>query len=122
MAGDFRGAKLKIERAKQHINQINALGQIFLNTHPHVLSVKLNPETGKDILCIARAEPPPDEFVLILGDAVHNLRTALDHAWVQILTSPTRDSKFPFRETKQAFEAAIGGLKKREPAKRSSDS
>jgi hypothetical protein len=75
------------------------------------LRVKTHLASGDDALCISPAEQFPDSFLLILGDAIHNLRSALDHAWFQSVTSDPDYRNFPVRETRNDFENAINGLK-----------
>jgi hypothetical protein len=61
----------------------------------------------------------PEDIPLILGDAIHNLRTSLDFVATEITSTankPVRYSKFPFRETRREVIAAInGGLVKAAP-------
>ena len=109
----FRGAFLKLERAKEHINDLQTRAQFFADTHPHVISINRDEDTSDDILSISPAEPFPVEFSVILGDALHNLRAALDHAWFGMIRDADRHTKFPVRETRDGFEAAIGGVEKR---------
>jgi len=55
-------------------------------------------------VCIIFDKPVPDELMLILGDAIHNLRTALDHAtWELAGYDGTQDDKtqFPFPRSNQ---------------------
>ncbi len=111
MSTPFYSARLKVGRAKHHINDMYALAQVFAQTHPHTVTVEQDPNTGNDVLRIAPADPLPDELLLILGDALHNIRSALDHAWVQMVVTPSKYTKFPVRETREGFECAIGGLK-----------
>ena len=62
------------------------------------------------------AEALPQEISLVLGDAVHNLKTALDLAWVETITAliPTildSHTRFPFRDTKDDLINALQGRK-----------
>jgi hypothetical protein len=107
----FRSARLKIERAKEHFNDLRAKGQFFADTHPHQISIQTDPHTGNDVLSIAPAEPFPDQFLLVLGDMLHNLRSALDHAWVQTVFIPGKHSKFPIHKSIESLVAAVNGLK-----------
>lgn len=55
------------------------------------------------------------DLSLIVGDAIHNLHTALDFAWYATVTTclPDRISdstKFPVRETRQQLQAALHGV------------
>jgi hypothetical protein len=111
MTSPFDSAYLKIERAKEHINELSAKGQIFADTHPHHLRVKTHLASGDDALCISPAEQFPDEFLAILGDAIHNLRSALDHAWFQSVTSDPEYRNFPIKKTRDDLKTSINGLK-----------
>jgi hypothetical protein len=111
MASPFYGARLKIERAKHHISELYHAAQLFGDTHAHTITVETDPDTGNDVLRIAPAEPLPDKLLLVLGDALHNLRSTLDHAWCEMCVVVTPYTKFPVRETRDGVEAAINGLK-----------
>lgn len=111
MESPFLGAHLKITRAKEHIQELYTRAQIFSDENPHHIAVDVDPDTGNNVLRIAPAEPFPLILVTILGDALHNLRTALDYAWCTSCIKCTDFTKFPARETRENFEAAINGLK-----------
>ncbi len=112
MIDPFHGARLKIERGKQHINDLQMQAQSFADANPHTFFVETDPNTGINALRIAPAQPLPEELLPVLGDALHNLRSALDHAWCKMVFKPTPYTKFPVYKTLQALEAAVnGGLK-----------
>lgn len=78
LPGQFCGPRLKIERAKQHIADLHSSICAFATTDFCSLDVNQEVETGKYCLKVAVKEPLPHEFALIIGDAVHNLKSALD--------------------------------------------
>ncbi len=94
----FQSAKLKIRRAYHHITEIDQiLKQFFLDRTFHSVSCKkvgdkymLHVETGGD--------PLPENVPLILGDAVHNIRTAFDHV-VVAFTKGKGDLALPVAKT-----------------------
>jgi hypothetical protein len=56
-----------------------------------------------------------DELALIAGDAIHNLRSALDFAWystiLRLLPDKISDStKFPVRDTRQDVQGGLHGI------------
>jgi hypothetical protein len=117
--GIFDGALRKIERADQHIANLSGVLNAFLQTDFHEFSGKTDSTTGRHFLeCIC--EPTPAEVPLILGDALHNLRTSLDFvatAITRAANEPISYSKFPFRKTREELVAAInGGLRRVAPA------
>jgi hypothetical protein len=70
---------LKVSRAYEHIAAVEQLAQDWLDTDAYTIRREVDPETGHTV-CKARIKsPPPVEIGLAAGDAVHNLRSALDH-------------------------------------------
>jgi hypothetical protein len=76
---------LKIERADKHIADVKAAVQAFYDTIPYETTIKPNlEEPGKLAWYVTRAEPVPPEVATIAGDALHNLRSALDYLAQQL--------------------------------------
>lgn len=65
-------------RAKQHINDLNRAVDAYLAERPMRVVRGQYPKTGEIKFFIKTEKTPPEELSLILGDAVHNLRSALD--------------------------------------------
>lgn len=76
----FNGAHLKVERAKKHIADLQDIFGTFVKQHPHALHIDNDASSGLITVEVRFSEPLPASLALIIGDAVHNLRTALDHA------------------------------------------
>lgn len=76
----FRGSRLKVKRAKQHISELDREITAFRKLRPYRLVVEGdgNPPTRHALVKRIR-EPMPDSVPLLIGDAIHNLRSALDH-------------------------------------------
>lgn len=104
------GPLLKVRRAKQHINDLSAAIDAFLAERPYRLMLRQSPKTRDQVLFVKTDKPVPDEFALILGDAVHNLRTALDLLVFGMVgddaPSPER-VLFPFAKNAQALGSTI---------------
>ncbi|WP_058185270.1 hypothetical protein [Terracidiphilus gabretensis] len=116
----FKEARLKIERAKKHINDLNRLFGDFVNDNTYLVFIDHDPNGGDDLLKVKGTKNLTDSFVLVLGDALHNLRTALDYAINEIEfiigNKRTKYTKFPIHDTKDGLVVAInGGLKKKVP-------
>ena len=114
----FHGARLKIERANEHINDLYLKFRDFNKSGPYSILVENNPETGDSFLQISADQTIPDNILLIVGDAVHNLASALDFAVsdMEFATLGTRDrfTRFPFHESRDKLVIAVnGGLKKK---------
>jgi hypothetical protein len=74
----FAGPKLKVKRAKRHISDLNAEIGAFLKRDPYRIVLENNAETRKLGWIVRITEELSDQIPLIVGDAIHNLRTALD--------------------------------------------
>jgi hypothetical protein len=108
----FHEARLKIERAKEHINHLNLIARDFAETKSHEAFIEHDPEGGDDLLKV-RAGLLPTDFALVLGDAAHNLIAALDYTIneIEFRTRGFRSkyTKFPMYDTRNALIGAVGG-------------
>ena len=111
----FESAKLKVQRAKHHIVDLKIASNAFVESHPHTLSIGSDPNTGEMTVEVRFREQIPSRLSLILGDAIHNLRTALDHAtWELIgIDGGTQDRwlAFPFGNNQRDYETTCNGIK-----------
>jgi hypothetical protein len=70
------------------------------------LSVQKNASGGSTLKFELTSEPP-EALPLIIGDAIHNLRSALDHIWARlyrVLGLDDSDVYFPFKGTRESLE------------------
>jgi hypothetical protein len=107
----LRPAVLKIQRAQHHILDAAKRIVAFENERPLQLVKKHNPK-GRKLTVRAEAEKPiPEEFSLIIGDAIHNLCAALDHTMFAILSDMpginVRHIAFPFASGAKDLERTI---------------
>lgn len=106
--------KLKIERAERHIDDLNNRINIFRKSEPYAIGAKAHPvaEIRHTTLYVACVDSVPNDFALIAGDAVHNLRSSLDHLAWQLVEAgggtPNRDTYFPICRTPQQYASAAG--------------
>jgi len=78
----FDSAKQKVERANHHMADIEGQFAAFIASKPHTFVVEHDDNTGILRIRIEFRKQLPSTFALIIGDAIHNLRCALDHvAW-----------------------------------------
>jgi hypothetical protein len=117
----FGHAILKVERAKKHI--ADADQRIIAAANAYQASSHTDLETGKQFIYYFPTDRAARrELALITGDAIHNLRSALDIAWMAILE---RDfphafdpgyNKFPFKDNRQDLEKALTNSRKIDPS------
>lgn len=99
---DFRGCWAKLDRAKTHRDVLkDEIGTAFGAASNRIgLSVEYDDESGYHVF---RAETFPDDLSrrwgILIGDAVHNLRGALDHlVWqLSLLGRDGRNTRNPKR-------------------------
>jgi len=106
----LRGPLAKIERAKKHINDTNAVVSEFLTESPFQLRVSEQRDPHRRLVYIKAKKPIPASLTMILGDAVHNLRSALDQLCWGIVGSKAKNPRsvgFPFVALKDALGGAI---------------
>jgi hypothetical protein len=106
MSDLFESSRLKIEQANKHIANIDSLLESFIHSDFYDLSVEKDSNGGKNFLRFAlKIALPADECALIIGDALHNLRSALDLIYYKSVLlcggTPTKWTRFPVRDTRE---------------------
>jgi hypothetical protein len=92
------GHWLKLDRANQHLMDLRAAVTSFTELEPHGVEIKPQSEPSKYAIRGIYERNPPDRLSVLIGDCVHNLRSALDHVvWgLSMHYSNTADgSEFP---------------------------
>jgi hypothetical protein len=103
-------AMLKIHRATEHVNELNAM---FQKKRPFTYVLETNIKTGQRATFARRNEAVINRAALICGDVVHNIRSALDHAYWEIVSPVAttdrerQNVQFPFCETEARLDEAI---------------
>lgn len=105
------GPKLKIERANGQIEEVRQALVSFQKTNPYIAFVEPDPSAGKEYVKVRRTKEPPEEILVVIGEVLHNLRSALD---IAIQAAASRNgvrvmerSGFPIEATEQKFESAL---------------
>jgi len=97
----------KLGRAKEHTNTLDTEIHRFLDTDPYRVEREFDSKQRKYLFRLKIAQPIPQrKFALILGDALHNARSALDYlAWHLAGSNITdRDTLFPIFLYPSAFD------------------
>lgn len=110
MRAIFHGSRLKVERAGKHVQDLQALMETFpAESDFHTVFIdKLNPKYGvMDLVVDIRrsGEDFVERAALIIGDAVHNLRSALDIMYCEAVKlqdtgKVTKWTAFPIRDSR----------------------
>ena len=110
---------LKVKRAEKHIHELNDAWAAFLEKNPYSVSFKDDPKTGERTYSLASVKTIPEELPLIVGDAIHNLRSALDHLAHHLVAVHTKTPgpfsgiDFPVGATPQKYKAKRSRIVKR---------
>src|ERR1700677_2568750 len=101
----------KIERAEEHIRDFERERGSFFASEPYSVIRECDEDAVKWIAKIHREIP--FRFSLLIGDAIHTLRTSLDHlAWQLVLAgggTPNENTAFPIFGGKKRFETHGAG-------------
>jgi hypothetical protein len=113
----FEASKLKAEWAYSQFENLNREFGDFWAREPHSLVHELDPNGTEKHIRVRFTECVPVRWALIVGDIVHNLRTALDLLATDLARANGQTSKtaigetyFPISANRDEFEAS--GLRK----------
>jgi hypothetical protein len=82
----FESALAKIGQARKHADDLEAEISAFRASCPCEVEMAGTPSADQGSFRVRRMAAVPDSIPLIVGDAAHNLRSALDHAaWSAVL-------------------------------------
>ncbi|MEZ0236857.1 MAG: hypothetical protein ACAH06_02225 [Methylophilaceae bacterium] len=105
----FVGPKLKLERAKQHVRELDSLITGFYESNPYELVCNDDTQAGKSVFRLRVYKPVPASFSTIIGDVVHNLRSALDFLVCDLIRAnghtPGGHSGLLIKESSEKLEA-----------------
>ena len=110
------GPEAKFDRAIEHLETLERECERFLKAQPYSVSTKFEPETGCYVARFYSRRTVPLRVSVIVGEFIHDLRSALEHvAWV-LAASNTDDVEslwkagirekitFPVAKTPEAFD------------------
>jgi hypothetical protein len=93
----LESASVKFERAKVHRKALDDdLGRVF-NGRTYRIVPDIYDDGRRHVFRAKNPPTPNPEWSAILGDCVHNLRSALDHVAYQLAAQPNLRTQFPIR-------------------------
>lgn len=105
----FHGPRLKLAWGRRHVNIVEQLLARFVELKPFGL-VRVDPPGRSGGFNIRLTKPIPPDIPLALGDAIHNLRTSLDHLACDLVRLNGRSARsvyFPFARNGDDIEKLI---------------
>jgi hypothetical protein len=108
---------MKLIRADEHLKALNNEVAVFLKIRPYEVVTKKDIPAGNLCAKVLYRHAPPDLLLMLIGDVLYNLRSALDHlAWSLAGIRADRFTEFPifidesrFRPTDNHGNPASGG-------------
>lgn len=100
MADPLAGTRTKLDRAREHVEALDAETRAFVDAHPYRVVRKYYAKTCHATFRFVQDTPPPLlRWGVLLGDAIHEFSSALDHiAWqfaLKTRSNPARSTAFP---------------------------
>ena len=110
----FFQARLKVQRAHRHIHELITGFNNFMKSDFYRLSVDRHGDASNEVvslkLTVTKSLPPG--LALIIGDAVHNLRSSLDYIATFKVGSDDSRVNFPVSTTRQMLVSKSDSFKK----------
>ena len=110
LSADFSDAIVKLNRAKQHISDVEASIKSFLVTKFYELRIETDQGTGRMKLVLHPLGEPDKRLNAVVGDAIGNLRSVLDYIFYTV-TSPVTGVKdrgyFPMADDANGFAGEV---------------
>lgn len=108
----------KIRRAHEHLNALAAEVSAFLDSEPYAILEQYDREHFKYLFRVKILKAIPEvDWSLMIGDCVHNARSALDYLAWRLAGSDLRDRKtcFPIYLSRADFDSASWRLQRIHP-------
>jgi hypothetical protein len=111
--------RAKLDRAAEHLDALHAELRRFSEREPHAVAPDDGLDDGWKVLRFQVKEEPPIQLGLVLGDCIHNLRSALDNLVCQLAYLSRAENcdrtQFPICGTPEQFASQVargrlGGL------------
>ncbi len=96
----MRNHELKLDWALHHLQGLESEIAIWLESKPHRLIHDFDIKSGEKLLMAELLEPVPPKFTLIIGDCLHNLRSALDNLVYELAIAYTGIDPLPERRAR----------------------
>ena len=74
------GPWAKVDRAIEHLKALDLGCQVFLEKKPYYVAAEFEPDAGRHAVLLRVRQPVPLALSVVVGDFLHDLRSALDQA------------------------------------------
>jgi|SRR5215212_2196849 len=87
----MRSHELRLDRALQHLQSLEAEDRRWREGNPYRIIHELDPQTSKKLVRVEVLSQPSVRLGLLIGDCLHNLRSALDNLAYELAVAYTGD-------------------------------
>ena len=103
--------QIKVERAREHIRDLESEIAGFRNRNPYRVMSERNAQHGGTDAVVRVLEPVPTAWSAIASDAIHNLNVALDYMWQRAVhgSKVARGDYFPVCANPEEAERRFKG-------------
>lgn len=74
------GPWAKLDRASEHLKALDLGCKVFLQTQPYYVAAEFEPDEARYAILLRAPRPVPLALGVVVGDILHDLRSALDQA------------------------------------------
>jgi len=110
---DSNGVRAKIAQALELLLQLDEQLHAYLDSDPITFEWQAQPDGETLALALVVTRPPPIMLSLLVGEVVHQLRSALDHlAYALVVAAgntPTRSTAFPMLTARPTNGLTVAG-------------
>jgi hypothetical protein len=111
MSDRLDGPRGKIERAKDHLADLQAEVAQFFASNPYGVVDEYDPQTGQNVVRARVSAQPPPRIGAIVGDLAHNLRSSWDYLAQQLVLANRRTpgtwTEFPIFWDPKSYETGF---------------
>lgn len=108
----LEGARAKLDRGEDVIEQLNTAIVAYMGESPYEIVGQFEPERSEYVFRGRVTQPVPLVIGVIVGEIIHDVRSALDHlVWQLALlntATPTRVTQFPIAISEEEFRSNRG--------------
>lgn len=105
----------KLERAEEHLTDVEGMIADYVGRDPYEVGERMENDEGRSIRFLRFTEQPDNMLAVVIGDVIHNVRSALNHLAVACVPREKRRRRLQF----PIFDedpATIEDLKRRKTA------
>src|SRR2546426_3048769 len=104
MAHPLDSSRAKTKRAKKHFGQLKVWLKSLRDPSAHLVGIYEDPQTGQLSAKLDQLKEIEETVPLIIGDIVHNLRSALDHIAFHLVFKDTGGNGIPVKPGADPFK------------------